>query len=75
MSECKRKLVSSVNRLDKILDVYDSTPLEKCLYDTCKAEGVLKESKDVLGRHRSEYQRSATKLREINEKLSAAITG
>lgn len=52
LSECKRKLLSSISKLDKILEMYDSAPLEKCLQETCKADGVIKETREQLGKHR-----------------------
>lgn len=58
LSECKRKLLSSVGKLDKILEMYDSAPLEKCLQETCKADAVIKETKEYLGKYRSEYQKN-----------------
>lgn len=41
------------------MEMYDSVPLEKCLQDTCKSDAVIKDTKEMLTKHRSEYQRSA----------------
>lgn len=59
LGECKRKLLSSINRLDKILDMYDSTPLEKTLHDTCKADAVLRDTRDLIAKQRADYQKQA----------------
>jgi hypothetical protein len=66
LSECKRKLTGSITRLEKILDMYDSTPLERCLQETCKAEAVIRETKETMGRQRMEYQKSALKYESID---------
>lgn len=42
LNECKKKLSASIYKLDKILEIYDSTPIEKCLQESCKAESVIK---------------------------------
>jgi hypothetical protein len=58
LGECKRKLLGSVGKLDKIMEMYDSSPLEKCLHESCKADAVIKETRDQLAKHRNEYQKS-----------------
>lgn len=61
LNECKKKLVNSVSRLDKIMEMYDSTPLEKCFYDCCKYDSVIKETRDTLSKNHSESQKTAQK--------------
>lgn len=41
--------------------MYDSTPLEKCFYDCCKSENVIKETRDVLSKNHAESQKTAHK--------------
>lgn len=36
MNECNKKLVASFQKIDRIADIFDSTRLEKILYETAK---------------------------------------
>ena len=61
LNECKKKLVNSVDRLEKIMDMYDSSSLEKCFYDCCKSDSLIKETKDILAKNHIENQKTSQK--------------
>ena len=61
LAECKRKLSNSLNRLDKTMQMFDSEPLERAFYDTCKAENILSDTKESLKEQREELQRHTNK--------------
>lgn len=40
--ECRRKLSTALLRLDEAMEMFDSEQIEKALFETCKAESVVK---------------------------------
>ena len=47
------------------MEMYDSSPLEKCFYDCCKSESIIKETKDALSKNHTESQKTAQKYLSI----------
>jgi hypothetical protein len=55
--------------MDKIMELYDSSSLEKSFYETIKIESHLVEIKETINNIRSDYQANVVCLNEANKRL------
>lgn len=61
LTECKRKLTNGLGKLDKTVQMFDSNPLERCFYETCRAEGVILETREAIQQAREELQKNSVR--------------
>lgn len=54
LAECKRKLITSLNKLDKTVQMFDSEPLERSIYETCRAEAIVQDTRQSIHQAREE---------------------
>lgn len=59
LAECKRKLTNALSRLDKSLQMFDSEPLERSLYETIRAETIIQDTKESVREAREELWRNS----------------
>lgn len=59
LGECRKKLGTSLAKLDTVMEMFDSEQLERSLVESCKAEWVIRESKENLQKMRNDYKKSA----------------
>jgi hypothetical protein len=52
-----------LSKIDKVIEIYSSQPLEKVLFDTVKIESTIKESKEGVNRVKDEYRKNINKLK------------
>lgn len=55
MHECKKKLESCLNKTDKLFDLFNTTGLEKQLYELCRAESNCKDTRDTVTKLNQDY--------------------
>lgn len=68
MNECKKKLATSFNKVERLTEVFNSTNVEKILYETAKIEPTVKETRDITNKLNADYVEHIAKLQELRER-------
>ena len=55
LNECKKKLETGVNKVDRLNELFNSINVEKALYETGKLETTVKETREIVQKISNDY--------------------